>query len=410
MAVTRSNEIGNKAPFAKYNLVDPSGNESKHEVYEGSHYRFSWYDGGRKNEIFHVGGGSPHSTETPYQLDFGTYRLTPLVDFFAWADIWGAGGGNYNSGNDSSRGGGGGFAKALIQFKANIPYALVVGQGGRSRDNVGSNTTTHGGGGGGGTGGGGGQGGGLSGIFMNSNHIGRSNWEHSPPVSQAQALVISGGGGGPGHHSMGHHGNGGGGGGRIGRAAHNSSGGTQFYPGHYNNYSHHNLGSGQQLHGGRGSQQGTWVGGGGGGWFGGGGGAHSGGSNHHNGGSGGSGHIATPVEFGLFPNNDKSKFIYCGNMETSPSAHNSGWRYAANYKSRLAYRSSSPSMGEDGGFYAGKGGRGNNSLSTNGDTSALHGKIVLTLVPHYVAEFYKKQVVTDEFTTEWTNQDVYTEN
>jgi hypothetical protein len=406
MGISKGNELNKIIPVAKYRIISPDEVASDHEVSEGSHYRYSWYDGGRKNELFHVGGGSPWVSESAHVYDYGTYTLIPQKDFLGMVHMWGAGGGNYNSGNDTARAGGGGFTQGLIRFKANIPYALVIGQAGRYGTS--SNNATHGGGGGSNSTTSS-QGGGLTGIFYNSSHRGRSSWNYSPPVTQSQALLIAGGGGGMGHHSSGHHGSGGGGGGWVGKSAHNSGSGTQYQGGWANTYSSGwSHGAGMPLHGGLSSQQSTVAGGGGSGWWGGGGGAHQGGDSHHNGGSGGSGHHAYGENHGVQPNNNLAKFVLFANTEASPSAQSSQWQYSANYKNPLAYRSSNPTYGEYDGYYAGKGGRGN--TENTGRSSALHGKIIITLVPDLIGDTFRNKGVSNAQSSEWVNQDDYTKD
>lgn len=409
MGIFKGEDTSVSVPVANYTLTSPDEVKTEQSVTLDNSWSFAWYDNGnntrRKGELFHVGGGNAYTTEAAHQFDFGTYTLTPQNDFYALADIWGAGGSNYNSGNDGTRAGGGGFTKALMLFKANVPYALTIGQGGRFTPTI--TTYTHGGGGPAGNQAAG-QGGGLSGIFYNTTHRGRAAWQDAAPFVQDQALIIAGGGGGAGHHNMPtHHGAGGGGGGWFGNSAHNSSGGGQYHGGAATTYQSYFGGGGSALLGGYASRQGTWTGGGGGGWYGGGGGGHSGG--HYNGGSGGSGHHAISDSFGVFPNNKLSEFIVWANTETSPSSHSSPWQYSANYKNPLAYRSANPTVGEYEGFYAGKGGRGNNE--NTGRSGSLHGKIVLTLVPELVAQNYfrYKQVSTPEY-TEWVKQDDYSKN
>lgn len=409
MGVSRSNKSNSGIAVADYTLVSPSGAESDHEVSLGSHYEYSWYDGGRPNELFHVGGGNPYSNENEYEYEFGTYTLIPNNDFLAMVHMWGGGGGSYNSGNDSARAGGGGFTQGLVRFKKDIPYALTVGQGGRIQSYVGRDVTTHGGGGGvyyANSG----QGGGLSGIFMNTAHRGFDAWAHNPPVKQEQALLIAGGGGGCGHHRANtHHGTGGAGGGWYGMNSHNAGGGGQTYGGHATNYSAgSNIVAGQPLHGGQSSRQNTWTGAGGGGWWGGGGGGHSG--NHYNGGSGGSGHHAQGRQLGYFPNADLAQYVLWANTETGSGNHSSPWQYSANFKSPLAGRSSNSSRDEYSGLYAGKGGRGNSSLS-DGRSSSLHGKIVLTLMPELLPDdYFRHKNVSEPDSTEWVNLDDYTKN
>lgn len=411
MAVTKGKDSNKITPIANYSIISPDEILTRQAVDLTTSWSYAWYDNGggtrRRGELFHVGGGNAYVSETAHINDYGTYTLIPDNDFYGMVHIWGAGGGGYNSGNDSSRGGGGGFTQGLVLFKANIPYALIVGQAGRYNQTIG--VTTHGGGGGNGHTSHSGQGGGLSGVFYNSTHRGRANWEHNPPVTQSQALLIAGGGGGAGHHNTpSHHGAGGGGGGWIGNHAHNSSGGSQFGGGYWNSYSAQQFQAGHGLHGGRASQQNNWTGGGGGGWWGGGGGSH-GGTNHYNGGSGGSGHHAMSESFGVMPNNSLSQFVVWANTEMAPSGHNAPWQYAANYKNPLAYRSINPTYGEYDGYYAGKGGRGN--TETTGRSGALHGKIVITLVPELVVQnYFRFKQVSMPIATEWTKQDEYSKN
>jgi hypothetical protein len=164
---------------------------------------------------------------------------------------------------------------------------------------------------------------------------------------------------------------------------------------------------GMPLHGGNSSYQDTWCGGGGGGWYGGGGGAHSG--SHYNGGGGGSGHHASKQDTGIFPNSGLSKFIMYANTEIAPSGHDQTWQYSANYKTPLAYRSASGSVGEYDGLYAGKGGLGN--TEPLGRSAALHGKIIVTLMPELMAtNYFRDKGVTHPNSPEWTNQDDYTTN
>ena len=401
MAISRSKNSSVVPAIARYILTSPSGMESEHEVFFGSNYSKSWYNGGRENELFHVGGGNPFVSELEYVYDFGSYLLTPKEDFLAWVHMWGAGGGNYNSGNDSARAGGGGFTQGLVLFKANIPYTLTVGEAGR----YGTTATTHGGGGDVSNYNNSGSGGGLSGLFYNSTHYGKSPWAYSPPVSQSQALLIAGGGGGAGHHvaAGGGHGGGGGGGGWTGNQGHNSGPGGQNGGGHGSYYSSTTHSEGKALHGGRKSQQGTWSGAGGGGWFGGGGGGHSAG--HHDGGSGGSGHHAMPSSVMSQPNNALATFVLAANTENAPSSFNQPRQYSANFKNPLAYRSSNPTYGEYGGYYAGRGGYGNSE--NTGRSGALHGKIVLTLFPDVLNRNKIKNDVKGPIIQFWSVKDDY---
>lgn len=396
MGISRQTRINPDAtdPVAEYKLISPSGVESEHTVPFGSHYEYSWYDGGRQNELFHVGGGNPNVTESEFVYDYGTYTLLPENDFKGWAYMWGAGGGAYNSGDSSARAGGGGFTQALIQFKAGVPYAFTIGQAGRFDH---QDQTTHGGGGGANNNSSG-QGGGLTGIFMDSTHRGRSAWAYNPPFRQEQALAIAGGGGGAGHHNgNSHHGDGGGGGGWDGQRAHNSFPGSQRYGGRGNNYASGEHRDGEVLHGGNGIGS-SWAGGGGGGWFGGGGGAH-GGTNHYNGGSGGSGHHAYQSKVIPQPNNDKAQYILSAATEKATGQYRHMWRYPANYKSQLANRNKSSNASEDQ-YQAGRGGLGNTNNTTT--SSALHGKIVLTLSPDIFYDGWSDKINSSPTTTVWT--------
>jgi len=402
MGTSTNKQYAIALPFASYSIIDPDGRKSEYEVNWGTHYNKSWYDGGRKNELFHVGGGNPNLTEAVFGYDYGSYVLTPNNDFLAWVHMWGAGGGAYNSGNDSTRAGGGGFTQALVKFVAGIPYTLVIGEAG----NYGGGRTGHGGGGSNANHTNTGRGGGLSGIFMNVTHHGRSPWAHNSPVKQNQALVIAGGGGGAGHHSQNaNYGAGGGGGGWSGRGAHNSGAGGQNGGGHGSYYSASTHCQGEALHGGHQSYQGTWTGAGGSGWWGGGGGGHSGA--HHNGGSGGSGHYAQPYEIaGQQPNNDKAQYILCGNSEVASGAQSTSWRYPGNFKNPLAWRSSTFANSESGDF-AGRGGYGNSSpTAASGSSAALHGKIVLTLAPDILGEWSTK-FNAQPMSTIWTVDSEY---
>ena len=412
MGIFKGKESDFIVPVADYTIISPDQVKTPQYVTLDTSWSYAHYDNGggtrRKGELFHVGGGNAYVNETAHIYDYGTYTLIPNNDFYAMVHMWGAGGGNYNSGNDSSRGGGGGFTQGLMLFKADVPYALVVGQGGRY--NQGNTVYTHGGGGPQGHTSHTGQGGGLSGIFMNATHRGRDAWNQNPPddIVQDKALLIAGGGGGAGHHNTPtHHGTAGGGGGWFGGSGHNSGGGGQWYGGYASTYSSWYLGSGRALMGGQGSRQNTWTGGGGAGWYGGGGGAHT--SNHYNGGSGGSGHHAMSDSYGVFPNNKLADYVVWANTEMAPTTHNSPWQYSANYKNPLAYRSANPTYGEYDGYYAGKGGRGNSE--NTGRSGALHGKIVITLVPELVAQnYFRMKQVSSPNNTEWVMQDDYTKD
>jgi hypothetical protein len=411
MGISRTEKFENKLfPEVSYTLISPSEETLEENVNLGNHWSKSWYDNGgntrRKGELFHVGAGTIYVTENEFERDYGTYSLIPNNDFIARVDMWGAGGGEYDTTDSQSRAGGGGYTSGLVYFEKNRTYALTIGQAGRRANSAGNYTPTHAGGGGGSHRGG--QGGGLTGIFFENSHRGRAIWNHNPPFEQRDALLIAGGGGGAGHHNTTtHHGSAGGGGGWKARPAHNSSGGSQYYGGYYNSYQSRDLASGHQLHGGRASTQNTWCGGGGGGWWGGGGGAHS--SNHYNGGSGGSGHHAMRDIGDNFPNSDLAKYVLHAHTETSPSSHNSPWRYSGAFKNPLAYRSVNPPYNESSGQYAGKAGYGTSSLSGTDNTSgARHGKIVITLQPQLLpTDYFANKGVTQPQGSEWVNQDAY---
>ncbi len=171
-----------------YTLQQPNGNITNFEVDQNTWY--PWSKTKRKGEIFNIGGGVQLSTKNyvdsgEFWLDYGSHVLRSQNDFTAWVQMWGAGGGGqHHEGNTTA--GGGGYSQALVKFKAGIPYTITVGQAGDH-----GNDTTHGGGGRGHDGGG--QGGGLSGIFMGSEHFGKTRWGHgTPPVTQAQGLIVAG--------------------------------------------------------------------------------------------------------------------------------------------------------------------------------------------------------------------------
>jgi hypothetical protein len=361
--------LGNSA---SYILKSPNGVISEHEVDETNHYRFSTTKA--KGEIFNVGGGSIFVTETEYELDYGTYTLTPRNDFMAWVSLVGGGGGGTEP-SGGTYGGGGGFTRALVKFQKEIPYSLVIGEGAAH-----ANRSSHGGGGRGHSGGG--DGGGLSGLFFNvETSGGRAPWGHTynTPVKRHQAIAIAGGGGGKGHHGQAHHGAGGGGGGYIARSGHNANGGTQHGGGWagYNNGGTN--GGGHEFHGGHAYQASSWQGGGGGGWYGGGGGGHSG--VHHNGGGGGSGHHAVPQEVSQFSNNDLSKYIVNAHTQTSAVGQNyNNWK-PANWLHPYIF-----AAGRNGN-HVGRGAHNNDT--TNG---SRHGKIWITFAPPEFEKFYKPSV------------------
>ena len=90
----------------------------------------------------------------------GFYTITPLGDFSANVQVWGAGGGSLGGG-----GGAGGYSAGIVAFKTGVSYNVVIGSGG-------SGTTTSRGACGGGAG---------SGINFTSN---------------GTAIIVAGGGGG----------------------------------------------------------------------------------------------------------------------------------------------------------------------------------------------------------------------
>ena len=356
--------------FASYKLVSPSGLTLFENVEPHNNYSRSYTN--IKGEIFNVGGGQCFVSETEFVRDYGSYTITPQNNFTAWVMLWGAGGGGSDS-SGGNHGGGGGFTRGLVDFEKDVPYTIVIGEGGQQ-----SNSSTHGGGGRGHSGGG--NGGGLSGLFYNSSVNSRAAWNHTknPPVKRENALLVAGGGGGKGHHANANVGGGGGGGGWVGRNAHNANGGGQFTNGHagYNNGG--NNAGGHEMHGGHAYQASSWQGGGGGGWYGGGGGGHT--STHHNGGGGGSGHHAHPAEYGVQPNNWLSKFIRSAHTLSSPSAYHYAAGTPANYLNPYCYSAGT------GGYAVGKGGYVNDS--TNG---SRHGKVVINFVPGYLANAIKSQ-------------------
>jgi hypothetical protein len=356
--------------FASYSLLSPNGTVLNEEVDE-----YSWWSRGsssRRGEMFNVGGGSPDTTEAEYVLDYGGYVLTPKNDFAAWVTVVGAGGGATNT-SGGTHAGGGGYTKGLVKFKANVPYTLVIGEGGRS-----INRSTFGGGGRGHHGGTGGDGGGLSGLFMNVAHNSKTEWGHTynTPVRREQAILIAGGGGGKGHHSQNHHGNGGGGGGWTGRDGHNSGPGTQSRAGTSGYNNNGPQGNGHGFHGGHSGSNTSWLGGGGGGWYGGGGGGHT--SNHHNGGGGGSGHHAYPQEIMAQPNNDKAQFLVTAFTTRAAGGQSFGTWKPGNWRNPLIYNTG------HGGAHAGRGGHGEGT--THG---SRHGKVIIQFAPGYYDNMMK---------------------
>lgn len=275
------------------------------------------------------------------RYEYGEYILIPNVDFVGYVEMWGAGGGCHSHANSDTgnTGGGGGYARSTIRFKKDIPYCIVVGQGGSHVNNTPEGASlfynsrfwqaTIGGGGQGHASGG--SGGGLSGIFYNSfgsidySPAGGNSRAASQQASvlqtrrsttypqQANALLIAGGGGGGGHTGAANHGQAGGGGGTTSNPAHNTTGASQTNGG---NGGYGGL-AGIAMLGGQAGTGSSHTGGGGGGWFGGGGGGHT--TGHHNGGSGGSGHAIDLYSSG--PNSHLLQFVSGSYLETSPSVY-----------------------------------------------------------------------------------------
>lgn len=290
---------------------------------------------------------------------YGEYLFVPATDFTGYVEMWGAGGGCHSHSN-ISYGGGGGYARSTVRFQKDIPYMLIVGQGGNYGGDGGGHLGRGTGdfslyektwsamiGGGGPAYNHGGGGGGLTGIFYNSfgstlntpsvrpsasssrptwgnrgGHSGAltadSGRKNTGAPSRANALLIAGGGGGGGHSSnhANHHGQGGGGGGTNGLHAHNTGQATQTGGGSGG----YGGSGGGDLHGGHASTNNAYSGAGGGGWFGGGGGGHTA-NTHYNGGSGGSGHAVDLYNLG--PNASLINFVSGSYLETAPG-HISG--------------------------------------------------------------------------------------
>lgn len=57
----------------------------------------------------------------------GFYTITPLGDFSANVQVWGAGGGGSV---DGGTGGGGGYSAGIVSFKSGVSYNVVIGSGG----------------------------------------------------------------------------------------------------------------------------------------------------------------------------------------------------------------------------------------------------------------------------------------
>lgn len=357
-----------------YSLYDPENTRTNYSVT----MQTSWPDGdsGRKGEILNLGGGdwvadhnSVYTNTIQKFYRYGSYVFVPNDSFIGLVHMWGAGGGGYYNSGDSWAGGGG-YSQAIMRFEQDIPYTIVVGEAGHW-----AATSTHGGGGRGHGTSNGGSGGGLSGIFFNTYHTGRSVWGHgTPPVSQSNALIIAGGGGGKGHHNQAvNFGNAGGGGGWIGKQAHNATGGTQTAGGAAG-YS--NAQAGSALHGGQAGNNASWLGGGGGGWYGGGGGGHSG--VHHNGGAGGSGHIAYSSSIASQPNNNLSSYIIQGFLEKAPGTIYYGDSRPANFTNPLNITEGR--HGGQGGYGEAQTNHGFNQATWN----PRNGKVVITLLPDFM--------------------------
>ena len=367
-----------------YSVKDINGNLKNYQVTMSS----SWSDTltGRRGELFNVGGGLVYDSYPVNNFGYGSYVIKPNQNFLGHVNIWGAGGGAYHN-SGSRMAGGGGYAQALIRFIKNKSYTVVVGQAGNHDGSTGF--TTHGGGGRGHQSGG--AGGGLSGIFMDVDHVGSAAWNGTAPLQQSQALAIAGGGGGGGYHNQAsHYGNGGGGGGWQGKRAHTGGGGTQTAGGAAG-YS--NATAGFALHGGNSGNNTSWLGGGGGGWFGGGGGGHSG--SHHNGGCGGSGHLAYPSSIGVQPNNNNAGFILNGFLERAPGHFDYTDSRPANFQNPL-------NLCE--GRHAGMGGHGEGGTSHGPTYGSRHGKVVITLYPEFMGKlvFPTHTSPNDNSSSAWT--------
>lgn len=212
----------------------------------------------------------------------GAYTLTPLGDFSANVQVWGAGGGGYGGGT----GGGGGYSTGIIAFKTGVQYNVVIGSAGASTP---SGRAASGAGAGSGiefktnstpiivAGGGGGSAGGGPGDSRGAGGGGGTTGQNAPPTGAGgyAGTQSAAGAGGNGGRRTGASGSGrNGGGGNTGSLA--AAGGVGFGNGGIGTYNGGDQGSG---------------GGGGGYWGGGEGGGDAGGF----GGGGGSGFINTNV-------------------------------------------------------------------------------------------------------------------
>jgi hypothetical protein len=171
-----------------------------------------------EDNIFFYGGGNADIsfTTNDQNLGYGSFVITPEEDFSAWVELYGADGGTFGTDDKENIGGIGGYIKALVKFKKDINYTMVVGQGGGL-----NNINTHGGGGKGHMLGG--SGGGLSGLFIDTNYFGKEMWDsNSIPVTKEKALLIAGGGGGKGGTNNKTQSMGGNGGGWMGTGGYNS--------------------------------------------------------------------------------------------------------------------------------------------------------------------------------------------
>lgn len=170
------------------------------------------------DSIFFYGGGNADIlfTNNDQNLGYGSFVLTPDEDFCAWVELYGADGGTFGTDDLENIAGIGGYTKVLTKFKKNINYTIVVGQGGGL-----NNINTHGGGGKGNMLGG--SGGGLTGLFIDTNYVGKEIWdEDNVPVLKEKALAIAGGGGGKGGTNNKTMSMGGNGGGWMGTGSYNS--------------------------------------------------------------------------------------------------------------------------------------------------------------------------------------------
>ena len=100
-----------------------------------------------------ISGASTVDLTTLTLSTCGSWKITPLNNFYANVKMWGAGGGATQAGSQTNgvgfvvAGGGGGYAAANVQFSAGVTYEFTVGCAGGMVNNI-----RYGGGGGGGTG------------------------------------------------------------------------------------------------------------------------------------------------------------------------------------------------------------------------------------------------------------------